>query len=673
MKSSAFFHLQKIIFFILLLTELGAQTVRNEAILSYNRGVQAFAQNRVLDSIRHFQQAIEINQNYSDAYRETARSFYYLGESDEAERYIMQALQLAPQDTRNLNLYGRILITQGRTDEAEAIFTNILSDERFNNDARIGLGELSTAQGNIIQALEYYQNSLELLPQDHRILLSLAFIYRDQGRISLAEDYIISAVQSNSQNPWLHFYAADFYMLIGDASEAENYARTSLTLQPGFIPALEILGRIYVQLGEYEIAMSILQQLDMNVLADDELMLFTRAVAEYNSNNVDAAMRSLGSLLRDNPDNEVARLFLEDILLYERDFDDPQRAIHAAFHFTRADEYAQRNQNDSALYHYHRGLTLAPFSVEGRRSYARFFRETSEYARYLNQLEFLRDQLQTSDIELTDDLEIYTDFLRNSVAQTWNVNQFISKRNSFRMALFIQEDGKILHSGVENLIAGHVMNQLYSSSRIEFIVPSGIDALNYEPIRIDTNAEAFAAARSGDSDYYIFLEVNESKETIELHATLHLGRTGRQLQTFRVIRSGNTRIKDAVLQLSAALLQALPLHGTILQRKFETALINLGHNDGLEEGQELLVIKPADLSLHNETPSFAYNSEDIVGTAVLNNVDLFISQVELTPEGFFDRIHIGDTVFIMSTEEADGMDPQTESSNELYERIRTIR
>ena len=360
-------------FFLALQVQLGAQTVRNEAISSYNKGLQAFAQNRILDSIRYFQQAIEINENYSDAYRETARSFYYLGEPNEAERYILAALELAPLDTQNLNLHGRILIVQGRVDEAEILFKDILEIERFNIDARIGLGELSAAQGNIIQAREYYQDSLELLPEDHRVLLSLAFIYREQGRLSLAKDYINAAVREDSQNPWSHFHAADFYLLIADISKAESYARSSLILQPGFIPGLEILSRIYVQMGEYELARSVLNQLDMNALADDELILFTRAVAEYNSNNVDSAIRTLGAILNKNPDNEIARLLLEDILLHELDFDDPQRLGHADFHFTRAGEYLRRNQYDSARYHYNRGLTLAPFSIDGRRSYARFF------------------------------------------------------------------------------------------------------------------------------------------------------------------------------------------------------------------------------------------------------------------------------------------------------------
>ena len=306
-----------------------------------------------------------------------------------------------------------------------------------------------------------------------------------------------------------------------------------------------------------------------------------------------------------------------------------------------------------------------------------FFRETSEYARYLNQLDFLKTQLQFSNTETIDDFEIYNDLLRDSVSQTWNVNQFVSERNNFRMAFFVQQEGKILHSGVETLIAGHVMDQLYTSSRIEFIVPSGISSLSYEPIKTESNAESFARARAGNADYYLIFTVDERDGSIECRASLHLGRTGRQLQDFRVIRSGNTRIKDAVLQLSKGLLQMLPIRGTIVNRNFESALINLGRNDGLTEGSELLIIKPADLSLHTEAPDFDFDREDLVGIATISKSDVLISQVEVQPEGFFDQINIGDTVFIMAENNRDSMSPdsssQRDSVTELYERIRTIR
>ncbi|MGI9256969.1 MAG: tetratricopeptide repeat protein, partial [Salinispira sp.] len=109
--------------FTLLVCQLNAQTVRNDAVRFYHMGREALNQNRILDAIQFFQQSSEYNENYSDAYRETARAFYYLDELDEAEDYIMQALNLAPLDSRNLNLYGRILITGGKFDDAEIIFT----------------------------------------------------------------------------------------------------------------------------------------------------------------------------------------------------------------------------------------------------------------------------------------------------------------------------------------------------------------------------------------------------------------------------------------------------------------------------------------------------------------------------------------------------------------------
>ncbi len=658
--------------FILLVCQLNAQTVRNDAVRFYQMGREALNQNRILDAIQFFQQSSEYNENYSDAYRETARAFYYLDELDEAEDYIMQALNLAPLDSRNLNLHGRILITGGKFDEAEIIFTDIISRERFNVEARIGLGELSAARGDIVQAREYYQDSLDLFPDDYRVLLSLAFVYQEQGRLNRAEDYITAALDIESQNPWVYIYAANFFMRIGELSEAEPYALRALNLQENFIPALEILSRIYVKLEKYESAQLVLDQLDINALADNAHTLYTRALVEYYRNRTDEALRTLETILRDNPDNEIARLLLEDILLNEKDFDDPQRITHADFHFARALEYVQRNQNQSARYHYNRGLMLEPFSPEGRRSYARFFRETGEYAQYVNQINFLRQQISVNNTSLDDDYEIYTDLLRNSVSRKWKTDQFTVERDKFNMILFTNNESRVLHNELDRLIASLLMDQLYSSTRIDFAAQENTaGAFSFEPVHMDSDSEAFIRARTEQADYYLFLVINERTDSITASAELHLGRTGRMLQNFVVSRSGNTRIKDTVFQLSAHILQALPIRGSILERNFETALINLGQKDGLIAGDSLNIIKSADLAQNHVNLNFTYRQEDIVGTATVNRVDVLLSEVEIEPAGFFDNVNRGDTVFSIGNPEID--DGITDNNSGLYELLRDIR
>jgi tetratricopeptide (TPR) repeat protein len=236
----------------------GAQTQRSGAIEAYRRGIELFESDFILEAIRSFQEAAAINPNYADAYRETARGFYYLDEYDEAEAYIRQALALAPNDNRNRTLYGRILVTMGDIEAAELMFRRVLEDEPFNAGARIGLGELSLATGDVISAGDYFQNSLSLDPGDRRVLLALAFIYQERGQTSAARDYILRAVEADSQNPWVHYYASDFYFSRGQYDLARYHALTAMELRDDFYPAMEMLSRIMVEEGEYDQALGLL-------------------------------------------------------------------------------------------------------------------------------------------------------------------------------------------------------------------------------------------------------------------------------------------------------------------------------------------------------------------------------------------------------------------------------
>ncbi len=688
-KSSSYLLILVMLLILMPGAPVGSQSQNSTAIRAYERGLLLFDQDFLLEAIRSFQDAISLNPNYSDAHREVARGFYYLDEYDEALVYINRALNLAPNDSRNRSLCGRILITLGRLEEAEAIFTDILRSEPFNNSARVGLGELSLADGDIITAGSFFEDSNSINPGDRRVLLALAFIYQDRRDFAGAERFLQAAIEADSLNPRVHFHAAEFYALSGDYETARFHAITALNLDEDYYPALEILSRILADQGEYRESLAVLNQLDFTRLADPQLLYYTKALAEYQTGESGAAINSLSRALRGNPDDEMSRLLLEEILLdyYVDDLQNPMRAGFAEYHFQRAGEFIERNRFDSALYHMYRGLTLAPLSESGRRGFADLLRERGEYARYVNELQFIQDQLMIDDRQLSDDLEIYRDILRDTAASRWDVDQFLIERELTRLGFFtIDEDARTLHGHAEDLLGKHVMDQLFISGRIEFLRPAGIGELSYDVVEVISPSRAFEQARRNSLDYYILYQIEEGEESLEIQATLHLGRTGRPLRQYAVVRSGVTRVKDAVMEISIQILDSLPLRARLMRRNFERGLINIGYQDGIEDGDELLILKPADLRLYTEDSMYDYSPEDIIGRAVVTATDFLVSQVRMDHEGFFYRISRGDFLIPAGEEESDAGEsdagdqtPQSSrpglpaSIGELYERIRQIR
>lgn len=674
-----------------------AQTVENPAIQAYERARQAFQNDRLLEAVRYYQDALAMNPRYTEAYRGLAQAFYFLDEQDEAARYIRQALSRAPMNSANRALLGRILIARGEITEAQEIFRDILSREPYNRDALMGLGEGALNSGQIIQARNFFNSSLEYHPGDHKILISLAYIHAEQGSAETAEDYINAAIQADSRNHWVQYHAAEFYFITGDLRRAEAHARLSMELQEGFPPALELLSRIQLARNDYESALESITRMQIEDIRSNALILYTKALAEYNSGRSEDALRTLAALLRENPEDEVGRLLLESIIMFQDSFDSPRRARFAEYHFTRAGEYIQRNRYDSALYHFQRGLNLAPFSPEGRRAYAEFFKEKGEYQRYLQQLEFLRDQLEITDTAIMDDLEIFQDLLRDSVSRNWGVDQFTMERNTLKLAVFFDPTVRTRHDRLGYLFSSHLMNRLYSSFRVEYIDPGNTGSLEFEPIEAVSPSRAFRLAREEDADMYIMLSVFEDDDSLHTRAALHLANTGRVIREFSVLRSGNTRVKDNVLQLSREILSVIPLEGRLIQRQFERGLVNIGSHDGLTGGEEFLILKAGSVEYAPGEGEFLYNQSDIAGYGRISRVDFLISEMEMETEGFFDRINSGDVIVSVPASADEGTDESTSQEADgqgtgntvnsgiqspggisglgmsIYERIRNIR
>ena len=89
-----------------------------------------------------------------------------------------------------------------------------------------------------------------------------------------------------------------------------------------------------------------------------------------------------------------------------------------------------------------------------------------------------------------------------------------------------------------------------------------------------------------------------------------------------------------------------PASDSALEREFDDGLIDLGRYQGIEEEQELLIIKKGRLDLATETVGFAYAEDDVLGSFRVTNRDENVSEGKITTKGFFDLINPEDEVVL---------------------------
>ena len=107
---------------------------------------------------------------------EEAWSLNQKGEREKALEVVKQGLKLFPNDLSLKNLWGVLLIEEGRFDEAEQIFQGVLKVLPQSFEAYSNLGVLEEKRKNYTQAKEYYEKALKINPEHQIAKENLAFL-----------------------------------------------------------------------------------------------------------------------------------------------------------------------------------------------------------------------------------------------------------------------------------------------------------------------------------------------------------------------------------------------------------------------------------------------------------------------------------------------------------------
>ena len=125
-------------------------------VMAQNNAKTSFERARMLQdrqdwygASESYQEALQYNPDYGEAWLGLAQCTYETGEYSLTITYLEKAALYAKDRTAILNLKGFALIGLGRTDEAEAVFQEVLNLYPNDVDARFGLAELDIFYGRI--------------------------------------------------------------------------------------------------------------------------------------------------------------------------------------------------------------------------------------------------------------------------------------------------------------------------------------------------------------------------------------------------------------------------------------------------------------------------------------------------------------------------------------------
>ncbi len=207
----------------IVLADLGrfdeAMTAFTEAIRlkpQYSRAYAnlAAAQLRTLrfqDALASAKHAVALQPDYAHAYHLMGNAYSMLGEPAHAEPALKKALQLKPDLVESSLLLAKILGKLRRPQEVDSIIQDALARSPARAELWTFLGDTAGARDDLPKALQAYQRSLELRPDDltttARAALLVPSVYANEAhlaacrqRVEQGVDYLIERIDSLSRS-----------------------------------------------------------------------------------------------------------------------------------------------------------------------------------------------------------------------------------------------------------------------------------------------------------------------------------------------------------------------------------------------------------------------------------------------------------------------------------------
>lgn len=671
-----------LLFLVLLLSftifSLPAQSDAASVKELYNLGAEAQGEEDYFRAIELYKMALQMSPSYLDPMRGLAESYFLLGEYREALKWCIEAVGYDKNNLVLKTLQARILIGLGQYDQAEELFNEVLLVEPYNFEAQFGLAELNIVRGRTLQAQMWYEKAMNLRPKNRRAILSLALVYEASEQIEKAEELVKLALHHYPSSYMVQYLAGRHYFNRNELDRAEIHAKKALALKKSFPEAMLLLGMIFLHQGNYGEVIETVGEL-LKTDQNNYLLWYTIGVAYENTNQISQCINAYSKVFRIRPDDEIARISLENVLLNRFDPDAPERLKYAEYHFSKGKTLQERNYYQKALEEYRRGLLIAPFSKEGRKLYAEIFKAFGYYEKYLSQLLILQSE-GFEDNYISDEIEIYQSLLDDEVSDKWAVQQYPGplgspgsetenklldqRENRFTLQLFYDKDEvETNHPLSEPNITAYFYDFLKNERKVNLLD---------EVYEYTGFSDAFRLARSSGSHFFLVFSYRENERAFSGKCDLYNSATGGIIKTFRVFRTGNDKVKNSMERLSAYINEDMPIRGKIVDKEFDTALINLGRANGIRPEMEFVIVQTEEVIINPETLEPSYPDESILGTFTVTDVDELVAEGTITTSVFFDLINPGDTVLPIipeeETEEDTAEDGEQEEQSSETER-----
>jgi tetratricopeptide (TPR) repeat protein len=340
---------------------------------AHNRlGCAWFAQGRMDESIREFQEVVRLNPGFAGAYNSLGRSFAAMGRMDEALACYQKALDVRPGYVVAHDSLDTLLLQTGQADQVIIHCQKALELEPDNETAHINLGSALFQKGRVDEAIVHYQKALQIKPDNAEAHHNLGTALFKKGRVDEAIVHYQKALQIKPDD-------AEACLALGEAlksqkrfDEAIACYQKALEIQPDYVEAHNSLGSLLLETGQAD-QVIIHCQKALELEPDNETAHINLGSALFQKGRVDEAIVHYQKALQIKPDNAEAHHNLGTALFQKGRVDEAIVQYQKVLQIKPDDAeacsalgYALNSQGrfDEAIVHLQKALEIKPNLVE---------------------------------------------------------------------------------------------------------------------------------------------------------------------------------------------------------------------------------------------------------------------------------------------------------------------
>ena len=351
---------------------------------SHNLGLIAISVNKIEAALPLFKTALDVNPNieqfwlsYIDALIkeqqfETAKQVLEQAKKQDVAEEQLNVLEeqlasinkeenvdsLSPSQQRLSNLLEHY--QNGRYGDAEKLALSLTNDFPKHHFGWKVLGTLYGQSGRHSEAVNAYQTSAVLCPQDAEAHSNLGVTLKELGRLDEAEASYIKAIALKPDYAKAHFNLGSTLRELGRLDEAEASYTQAIALKPDYAEAHSNLGNILKELG----------RLDEAEASYKQAIAFNPDYAEVHS-NLGVTLKELGRL-------DEAEVSYKQAIALKPDYAEVHRNLGVTLK-----ELGRLDEAEASFTH---AIALKPHYAEAHRSLTslkKFYAQDEQYSKML--------------------------------------------------------------------------------------------------------------------------------------------------------------------------------------------------------------------------------------------------------------------------------------------------